>query len=105
MHMCTNDYLRCSKCEVHDRVCKNVNKYTKKHVPRFLIFEALQSCTIVLSGKNYVKVKNVLQFDTGPLEFIFNTNHLGYVTLTMKKKSHSVLLFVFFYFHKNTNAM
>ena len=39
VHACMNDYLRCTKCEVHDRVCKNVIRFTKKRVPRFLILE------------------------------------------------------------------
>ena len=67
------------KCEVHDRVRKNVIRCTKISVPKFLIFEDLQSYSIVLSGKNYVKVKSVLQCDTGPLEFISIINHLGYM--------------------------
>ena len=41
IHSCTNDYLRCTKCEVHDRVCKHVIRCMKKRVTRFLIFEAL----------------------------------------------------------------
>ena len=41
VHSCMNDYLRCMKCEVHNRVHKHVITSTKKHVPRFLIFEAL----------------------------------------------------------------
>ena len=41
VHMCMNDYLRCAKCEVHDCVHKHVIRCMKKHVPRFLIFEAL----------------------------------------------------------------
>ena len=68
IHAYTNDHLRCMKCEVHDRVRKNVIRCTKKRVRGFLIFEALQSYSIFLSGKNYVKVKNVLQCDTGSLE-------------------------------------
>ena len=39
--MCMNDYVRCTKCEVQDRVCKHVIRCMKKCVPRFLIFEAL----------------------------------------------------------------
>ena len=42
IHTCTNNYLRCTECEVHDRVSKHVIRCTKKHVPRFLIFEALR---------------------------------------------------------------
>ena len=38
---CTNNCLRCTKCEVHDRARKYVVRCTKKRVPRFLIFEAL----------------------------------------------------------------
>ena len=38
---CTNNCLRCTKCEVHDRARKYVVRRTKKRVPRFLIFEAL----------------------------------------------------------------
>ena len=38
---CTNDYLRCTKCEMHDRERKHVIRYTKKRVTRFLILEAL----------------------------------------------------------------
>ena len=40
-HACTNNYLRCTKCAVHDHVCKHVPTCTEKHVPRFLIPEAL----------------------------------------------------------------
>ena len=36
----TNDYLRCTKCEVHERVRKHDIRCTKKRVPRFLILEA-----------------------------------------------------------------
>ena len=39
--MCTNNYLRCTKHEVHNHVCKHVIRCTKKHAPRFLILEAL----------------------------------------------------------------
>ena len=42
VHVCLNDYSNCTKCEVHDHVCKHVIRYTKKNVPRFLIFEALK---------------------------------------------------------------
>ena len=38
---CMNDYLMCVKFEVHDHVCKHAIRCTKKHVPRFLILEAL----------------------------------------------------------------
>ena len=41
VHAYTNDYLRCTKCEVHDRVRKYVIKCKKKCVPRFLTLEAL----------------------------------------------------------------
>ena len=41
MFACTNDYLRCTKCEVHDRVHKHVIRCTKKLAPRFLILEDL----------------------------------------------------------------
>ena len=41
VHSCMNNYLRCTKCEMHDRVHKYVIRCTKKRVPRFLIFEAL----------------------------------------------------------------
>ena len=44
VHACTNDYLRCTKCEVHDRVRKHIIRCTKKRVPRFLILEALHRC-------------------------------------------------------------
>ena len=43
VHMCMNDYLRCAKCEVHNCVHKHVIRCMKKHVPRFLILEALVS--------------------------------------------------------------
>ena len=33
--------LACTKCEVHDQVCKHATRCTKKYAPRFLIFEAL----------------------------------------------------------------
>ena len=36
-----NNYLRCKKCDMHDRVRKHVIEYTEKHVPRFIILEAL----------------------------------------------------------------
>ena len=36
-----NHYLRCTKCEVHYRVCKHVIRCMEKHVPRFLILEVL----------------------------------------------------------------
>ena len=41
IHACTNDYLRCTKCEVQNHVHKYVIRGTKKGVPKFLIFEAL----------------------------------------------------------------
>ena len=37
-----NQYLRCTKCEVHEHVRNHVICCTKKHVPRFLILEALK---------------------------------------------------------------
>ena len=46
VHACINDYLRCTKCEVHDPVRKNVIRCTKKHVPRFLILKALNNFAI-----------------------------------------------------------
>ena len=45
VHACANYYLRCTKCEVHDRVRKHVMKCTKKRVPRFLILETLVVCS------------------------------------------------------------
>ena len=41
VHVCTNDYLRCTKYEVHDRVRKHVIRCTRKRAPRFLVIEAL----------------------------------------------------------------
>ena len=41
LHTCTNNYLRCTKHEVHDHVLKYAIRCTKKHVSRFLILEAL----------------------------------------------------------------
>ena len=41
VHACPSDYLRCTKCEVHDGVCKHIIRCTKDCVPRFLILEAL----------------------------------------------------------------
>ena len=38
---CTNDYMRCTKCEVQDCVRKHVIRCMKKRVPRFQILEAL----------------------------------------------------------------
>ena len=38
---CTNNLLRCTKYEVHDRVRKHDFKCTKKRVPRFLTLEAM----------------------------------------------------------------
>ena len=43
IHSCTNDYLKCTKCEVHDRVRKHVIRCTEKRVKRFLIFEAMDT--------------------------------------------------------------
>ena len=42
VHACTNDYLRCTIDEVHDRVRISVIRCTKKSVPKFLILEALK---------------------------------------------------------------
>ena len=42
VHVCTNDYLRCTKCEVHDRVHKHAIRSTKKRIPIFLILGALK---------------------------------------------------------------
>ena len=44
----TNDYLRCTKCEVHDRVCEHVIRYTNKRVTRFLILEALFNQSLLI---------------------------------------------------------
>ena len=41
INACTNEYLRCTKCEMHNRVRKHAIRCTKKRVPRFLILEAL----------------------------------------------------------------
>ena len=43
VHTSTNDYLRCTKCEVQEHICKRVIRCPKKCVPRFLILEALIS--------------------------------------------------------------
>ena len=48
VHVCPNDYLRCTKCEVHKRVHKHVIRCIKKRVPRFLILEALTLIAIAL---------------------------------------------------------
>ena len=50
-----NGYLRCTKCEVHDRVRKYVIRCTKKRARRFLIFEAL--CRIHLVAASVFKPK------------------------------------------------
>ena len=50
VHSCMNDYLRCTKCEVQDRVRKHVIRCTKKRVPRSLIFEALTCAENVLEN-------------------------------------------------------
>ena len=36
-----NNYLRCKKCDMHDRVPKHVIECAEKRVPRFIILEAL----------------------------------------------------------------
>ena len=41
VHACTNNYLRCMKCEVHKHEQKHVIRCMKKCVPRFLILAAL----------------------------------------------------------------
>ena len=41
VHACTNNYFRCTICEVHDHVRKYVIRCTKKRIPRFLILEVL----------------------------------------------------------------
>ena len=41
VNACANDYFRCTKCEVHDRIHKHVIGYTEKRVSRFVILEAL----------------------------------------------------------------
>ena len=58
VHMCTNDYLRCIKCEVHGRVRRNVIRCTKKRVPRFLILEALLVSTSLVRILNSQGMKN-----------------------------------------------
>ena len=42
-HTLVHDYFRCMRREVHNRVPKHVIRCTKKHLPRFLIFETLKS--------------------------------------------------------------
>ena len=32
VHVCTSDYLKCAKCEVHDHVCKHVVAGGQKNV-------------------------------------------------------------------------
>ena len=63
---CTNGYLTCTTCEVHDRVRKHVIRCTKKRVPRFLILVALEysmlpkPCIALLKCKrNFEKKKTV----------------------------------------------
>ena len=43
IHMCMSDYLRCTKCKVHNCVCKRLIWCTKKRIPRFLVFDVLRS--------------------------------------------------------------
>ena len=45
VNACTHNYLRCIKYKVHDCVHKHVISCPKKHIPRFLILEALQFLT------------------------------------------------------------
>ena len=46
--------LRCTKCEVHDRVLKHVFRCMKKRVPRFLIFEALLRSVLTFQWKIFL---------------------------------------------------
>ena len=50
-YACTNNYLRCTKCKAHGRVSNHVISHMKKHVPIFLILEAL---CFSLKNKFYV---------------------------------------------------
>ena len=53
-HTSTNDYLRCTRYEVHyrhDRVHKQVVRCTKKCVPRFLILESLKNFLFIFLEK------------------------------------------------------
>ena len=63
LHACTNNYLRCKKCEVHDLVCKHVIGCTEKYVPRFLTLEAL----VIWENVNIflLDVKSITQHDGG----------------------------------------
>ena len=63
LHACTNNYLRCKKCEVHDLVCKHVTGCMEKYVPRFLTLEAL----VIWENVNIflLDVKSIMQHDGG----------------------------------------
>ena len=58
IHACTNDYSRCTKCEVHDRVCKNVVRCTEKRVPWFLILEALQVLFLYIFPGSHMNLRD-----------------------------------------------
>ena len=57
VHACMNNYLKCTKCEVHDRVRKHVIRGKKKHEPRFLILEALAYNIFRITGALSVNFK------------------------------------------------
>ena len=56
VHACTNDYLRCKKYEVNDCVHKHVIGCMEKHLPRFLILEALN----FFSNISFVFINNTI---------------------------------------------
>ena len=74
-HAFTNDYLRCTKCEVHDRVCKHIIRCMKKHVPRFPILEALGRKNYNFCRSFYISYMLYTYF----LTYFFITCVLGFI--------------------------
>ena len=74
IHACTNDNFSCTKCEVHDRVRKQIVRGTKKRVP---IVETLIPVRIIVPClKLTIKTPKRRQFRRSGF-FIVNFKHIS----------------------------
>ena len=88
VHTYTNKYLRCKKCEVHDRVCKHVTGCTEKHVIRFLILEALCYDKICSDrSKTFKEISNYESSSTETCMFLMSKFKLSTFDIIQSDKS------------------